>query len=363
MKSYAFGTDLNMPKVAVFTGSDLRNYGGGEKDVINWVTRLNKEMDITVYTPEDKNTSHHRINKQDLPADMKIVWYKGKKIRLLKDIRPQQKFDLHEYDKVYSMCQGFLLNRKLIPQSKKFLLGIHAQSTLAKEPIESHKGWKRLMFKFLYPIEMHYIRKADEIRIQNKDDERRLHEIGFKGKIWNVPPCMFDTTPEPLESDEFYVIWFNRVAAEKRPEKLVEMAIMLPKIQFHAIGSGPLDHLFDNIPNIKKMGFLSENELSLELQKAGVCVLTSRGENFGMSAVEAQAYGVPTLSYDVMGLRDYNEVVKNTKEMVKRILDYRYEVLLDKQKYMEKRRTLRDYGLERFSNKTVIPQIKEMMTK
>lgn len=350
-------------KVAVFTGSDLRNYGGGEKDVINWVTRLNKEMDITVYTPEDKNTSHHRINKQDLPADMKIVWYKGKKIRLLKDIRPQQKFDLHEYDKVYSMCQGFLLNRKLIPQSKKFLLGIHAQSTLAKEPIESHKAWKRLMFKFLYPIEMHYIRKADEIRIQNKDDERRLHEIGFKGKIWNVPPCMFDTTPEPLESDEFYVIWFNRVAAEKRPEKLVEMAIMLPKIQFHAIGSGPLDHLFDNIPNIKKMGFLSENELSLELQKAGVCVLTSRGENFGMSAVEAQAYGVPTLSYDVMGLRDYNEVVKNTKEMVKRILDYRYEVLLDKQKYMEKRRTLRDYGLERFSNKTVIPQIKEMMTK
>jgi hypothetical protein len=34
-------------KVAVFTGSDLRNYGGGEKDVINWVTRLNKELDIT----------------------------------------------------------------------------------------------------------------------------------------------------------------------------------------------------------------------------------------------------------------------------------------------------------------------------
>ena len=48
MKSYEFGTDLNMPKVAVFTGSDLRNYGGGEKDVINWVSRLKDELDITI---------------------------------------------------------------------------------------------------------------------------------------------------------------------------------------------------------------------------------------------------------------------------------------------------------------------------
>jgi hypothetical protein len=72
MKSYEFGTDLNMPKVAVFTGSDLRNYGGGEKDVINWVSRLKDELDITVYTPEDSDTTHHRIKKKDLP-DVNIV--------------------------------------------------------------------------------------------------------------------------------------------------------------------------------------------------------------------------------------------------------------------------------------------------
>ena len=350
-------------KIAVFTGGDLRYYGGGEKDVINWVSRLKDEIDITVYTLEDKDTTHHRIKKEDLPADMKIIWYKGKKIRLLKDIIPRQKFDLHEYDKVYSMCQGFLINRKLIPQSKKFLLGIHSLSTLATQPNEVHKAWKRLMFKFLYPINMHYIRKADEIRIQNRDDERRLHEIGFKGRIWNVPPSMFDTTPEPLESDDFFVIWFNRVSPEKRPENLVEIAEMLPNIQFHAIGSGPLDHLFNGIPNIKKMGFLSETELSLELQKASVCVLTSRGENFGMSAVEAQAYGIPTISYDVMGLRDYNEVRENTNQICLRILDYYHEFISDTHKYMEKRRALRERTLERFSNKTVIPQIKEMLTK
>jgi glycosyltransferase involved in cell wall biosynthesis len=318
-------------------------------------------LDITVYTPEDKDTSHHRINKGDL-SDIKIVWYKGKKIRLLKDILPLQKFDLSGYDKVYSMCQGFLLNRKLIPQSKKFLLGIHAQSTLAKQPIEP-KLWKRIFFKILYPINIHYIKKADEIRIQNKDDKRRLFEIGFEGKIWNVPPSMFDTTPEPIMPWEFFVIWFNRVTPEKRPEKLLEIAQHLKDVKFCAIGSGPLSFMLKVRKNIEYLGFLPEEQLSDMLRKASLCVMTSRGENFGMSAIEAQAYGVPTLSYNVMGLRDYNETVEDITEMVKRILDYKNEFLKDKEGYMMRRKLLRDYTLREFSNKVVIPQIKEMITK
>jgi predicted glycosyltransferase involved in capsule biosynthesis len=81
-----------------------------------------------------------------------------------------------------------------------------------------------------------------------------------------------------------------------------------------------------------------------------------------MSAVEAQAYGVPTIAYDVMGLRDYNEVKQDTNKIALRILDY-YHEFSDTQKYMDRRRSLREKTLERFANKTVIPQIKEMMTK
>ena len=351
-------------KVAVFTGSDLRNYGGGEKDVVNWVSRLNGELDITVYSPEDTDTSHHRVTKNEL-QNIKVIWYKGKKIRLLKDILPLQKFDLSGYDKVYSMCQGFLLNRVLEKQSKKFLIGIHTQSTLMKQPIEAHKLWKRLFFKILYPINMHYIKKADEIRIQNKDDERRLHEIGFKGKIWNVPPSMFDTTPEPIESENFYIIWFNRISPEKRPEDILEFAKFLTNIEFHIIGSGPLSYIFKqaNLPNLKYLGFVSDQKLSEELQKASLCILTSRGENFGMSAIEAQAHGVLTLAYDVMGLRDYNETVVNPIDIIDKIFVYKNLFEADKKKFMELRNYTRIKTLNRFSNKVVIPQIKEMMSK
>lgn len=351
-------------KICIISGSDLRYYGGGEKDLIRWASKLNTKFELTIFSIKDKNPNNWRVSKEfveDKLRGVKIVWYRGRKLKLLKDILPLQKIDVRNYDKVYSMCQGFLLNRKLVRQSKRFLLGIHTQSTLMKHPVEVRKLWKRVFFRVLYSINMHYIKKADEIRIQNKDDKRRLKEIGFKGKIWNVPPSMFDVTPEPLEPEEFYVIWINRVSPEKRPENLVEIANMLPKIQFHAVGSGSMEYVFNDSPNIKKMGFLSEEKLSLELQKASVCVLTSRGETFGMSGVEAQAYGVPTISYDVMGLRDYNEVRETTNQICLRILDYYHEFIYDKKEYMEKRKFLREKILEQFSDDVVIPQIADML--
>lgn len=351
-------------KIAVILGNDLRIYGGGEKDVLNWASRLKDQIDITIYTLDDPNMENHRISKSDLP-DLKIIWYKGKKLRLLKDITLRQKIDVSQYDKVYSMCQGFLLNRKLMFRAKKFLLGIHTQNTFMKEPIEARKAWKRLFFKILHKIQIHYVKKADEIRVQNKDDERSLKEIGFKGKIWNVPPSMFDSTPEPLQRENFYVIWFNRVSLEKRPEELLEIAKAMPSIEFHAIGSGPLSHLFDDysLPNLKKFGFLPEEKLSEELRYASLCIMTSVGETFGMSAIEAQAFGVPTLSYDVMGLRDYNEVVSNRDEMIDKIKHYHEEFLKSKEAYLQMRMSIREKTLERFSNKVVLPQIMEMITK
>jgi glycosyltransferase involved in cell wall biosynthesis len=91
--------------------------------------------------------------------------------------------------------------------------------------------------------------------------------------------------------------------------------------------------------------------------------MTSRGENFGMSAVEAQAYGVPTLSYDVMGLRDYNEVVTSLDDMIERILWYRDNFENNREHYMNDRKHLREMTLNKFSNRVVIPEIKEMLTK
>lgn len=351
-------------KVAIIAGSDLRNYGGGEKDIIRYTSQLKDRMDITIFSLRSAETSALRVNTADIDKllqGVNVVWYKGRKIRLLKDIWTRYKFDLRDYDKVYVACQGFLLNWKILKAgAKRTLMGIHTQSTLMNHPIEN-KAWKRLFYKLVYPVNIHYIRQFDEVRIQNRDDERRLREIGYHGKIWNVPPAMFKSTPEPTLSGTFYGVWVNRVSPEKRPELLVYLARLLPDIEFHAIGSGPRSNVLRGVPNIVYRGFVSEEDLEKELQFASFYVSTSRGENFGMSAVEALAHGVPAYALDVMGLRDYcTEVFENISEMAVRIRDI-YDEFKAGAIFLKMRKGIRQRTLDRFADAKVIPQIERML--
>ena len=188
---------------------------------------------------------------------------------------------------------------------------------------------------------------------------------------------MFSDTPEPVVSDKFYGVWVNRVLPEKRPELPLELAQLLPDIEFHAIGSGPLTHLFEGVPNIKHTGFLTDEELSNELRHASFYVSTSRGENFGMSAVEAVAHGVPTIIPNVMGLRDYNRFICSDVAEIKNIIvrlykaftgkiedelvDHGFTIMKGKLAYETYRKQLREVTLERFSDNVVIRKIASML--
>ena len=353
-----------MKKIAVFAGSDLRNYGGGEKDVIGWVSRLKDDAEIHVYSPIESDINH-RVTLEFINerlGGVRINWYGAKKLRLLKDILPLSLFDLTEYDKVYSMCQGFILNSILIRHSKKFILGIHNLNTLATAPIEP-KGWKKLLFSLSQRMQLHYVLKSPEIRIQNNDDRRRLEQVGYRGKIWNVPPRMFETMPEPEITQRFYAVWINRVSPEKRPEEIVKIANACPNVEFHIIGSGKSMSVLNDFVNnnARVLGFLGENELQRELAGASVYISTSRGETFGMSAVEAMACGVPTVVYDVMGLRDHSMfIVQNAEEAADRIR--MIEKQFGNEGWANYRKKIQLDALERFSDRVVLPQILEMVT-
>jgi len=53
---------MKKSKLAIFTGSDLRNFGGAEKDAILMANMLCNDFDITLFTPTDK--SNLRVNKE-----------------------------------------------------------------------------------------------------------------------------------------------------------------------------------------------------------------------------------------------------------------------------------------------------------
>lgn len=365
-----------MLKVAIFTGSDVRNYGGGEKDAIKTANCLPDDYDIDLYSLNEQQSNLLRVSiadvRRDLNKNISIIFYHGRKLRLLKDIWTNINLysDLEKYDVIYSYCGGWFLNRKIAKRAKRLIVGVHTQATLDNKPIEDHKMWKRLSFRIVSYFHHNFLRnRVHEIRIQNSTDRERLEDIRFPGKVWNVPSLTFSDIHTPLSDDGFNVVWINRIQEEKRPEEIEKILHYLnPGIKFYVIGGGKesirqhLENLHKtDYPNLEILGFLSEEDLLKRMQNAMAYISTSRGENYGMSAIEAQGCGVPTVVYNVMGLRDYNKyIVNNAEEAARKINDLYDEFRSDPNTYMRERIKIAKKAYAQFSDSVVVPQLRRM---
>ncbi|MDH2427904.1 glycosyltransferase family 4 protein [Sphaerisporangium sp. TRM90804] len=125
------------------------------------------------------------------------------------------------------------------------------------------------------------------------------------------PPREAPSPPSPEPS----VVCVGRLVAHKRVERVVELAAALrdrwPGLKVHVIGRGPeLDRLerraaaagLDGV--VRFHGYVDAHEKERLVSSAWVHLSASRGEGWGLSVLEAAALGVPTVAYDVDGLRD-----------------------------------------------------------
>ncbi len=111
------------------------------------------------------------------------------------------------------------------------------------------------------------------------------------------------------------VAYLGRLVGHKRVERVVELVAELgetwPGLHVHVIGRGP-----EYRPLVRRAGalgvtgrvslhgFLAEPEKNAVLGAARLNVTASEFEGWGLTVIEAAALGVPTVAYDVAGLRD-----------------------------------------------------------
>jgi glycosyltransferase involved in cell wall biosynthesis len=101
----------------------------------------------------------------------------------------------------------------------------------------------------------------------------------------------------------------------KRLERVAQLADELaqtwPDIEVHIVGRGPderrirdtVSHL-RHADNVHIHGHLPTEAKDALLRTAWLHLSASQGEGWGLSVMEAAALGVPTVAYDVDGLRD-----------------------------------------------------------
>ncbi len=111
------------------------------------------------------------------------------------------------------------------------------------------------------------------------------------------------------------ITYLGRLVGHKRVDRVVELAAELrdrwPGLRVHVVGRGPeRDRLAARArelgvaDRVHLHGFLAEPEKNAVLGAARLNVTASEFEGWGLTVIEAAALGVPTVAYDVPGLRD-----------------------------------------------------------
>ena len=132
------------------------------------------------------------------------------------------------------------------------------------------------------------------------------------------------------EEKQDYVLYFGRYSEEKGVRTLVEVAQQLPQIPFIFAGSGPLESLLAQAPNINNVGFQTGEALYTLIRRARFAVSPSECyENCPLAVMESQMLGTPVLGANIGGIPELvrdgqtGELFEsgNAEELKKKVLD------------------------------------------
>jgi glycosyltransferase involved in cell wall biosynthesis len=106
------------------------------------------------------------------------------------------------------------------------------------------------------------------------------------------------------------LLWMGRLVRTKRPEDALaafqQVREDLPAATLDLVGGGYLEAPIrsQHRPGVTVHGFVLEAVKTSLLSQADVMLLPGTREGWGIVAMEAAAYGVPVVAYDIPGLRD-----------------------------------------------------------
>jgi glycosyltransferase involved in cell wall biosynthesis len=145
----------------------------------------------------------------------------------------------------------------------------------------------------------------------SESTKKDLEEIGFK-RVFVVPEGLNFRPSDEVPEKEAHpvVVYVGRLKRAKRPDHAIRaFAIVkekLPNAELWIIGDGSFKKKLKKIAGngVRFFGGLSDAERRSHLSRSWVLVNPSVREGWGLNVIEANGLGVPSVSYDVPGLRD-----------------------------------------------------------
>ncbi|KAB8197530.1 glycosyltransferase [Nonomuraea phyllanthi] len=173
-------------------------------------------------------------------------------------------------------------------------------------------GWLAAFGRFLEgPVARRTYRRHASVAVSPSTVRAMRERLGWEGPVHIVPNGVSVARPSGVtRSLSPRIVCLGRLVAHKRVGLLLDAVPQLrerwPGLTVDVIGRGPLeDELRARLPEgVTLHGYLPEEDKARLLARAWVHVSASQGEGWGLSVLEAAALGVPTVAFDVEGLRD-----------------------------------------------------------
>lgn len=278
MKSYMLIHELNMTGVPM-----------AALNLIRGLKAQDKSSDITLVVIGEKP-------KKDIPKDIKIIFLGVKRGHgLIGKVRYlfQSLYELWSFLRVVQVKSLFVWSKefaaicKVIKPVYTTILAVNA--TDMRQSIST----KRFSF-FVGKLYSLLLRNMPMIA-QSKGLAEGMREYGLKDITVIYPPLDKKFFVDNNEAPTNKMVWIGSLTDRKQPGFAISLAILL-NIPIEIIGDGPLIGKLGSHPLVQFRG--NQKDVLPYLKDAGVLILTSKYEGFGMVLAEAVAQGVPVVSLD-----------------------------------------------------------------
>lgn len=217
-----------------------------------------------------------------------------------------ESFQFQGYDLVISSSWAFAHGIRT-PNAIPHLAYIHSPMRWAWDMQEEYLGRARLSGPVRWIAEqgLTQLRQWDQRAAQREKMiiansrfiEQRIDCCWQRQSRVIYPPVRLAEIGGPIQSHGAYIS-VSRLVKYKRVDLWVEAFRHLPQHQLIVVGTGPELGRLQQIapPNVRFTGWVSD-EAAIELIAGAKGFLQASKEDFGISAVEAQGYGIPVLAY------------------------------------------------------------------
>lgn len=283
-----------IPRVLYETIKELDKYVGGLNVVLalsdkNTLRFDFKNIEIVRLPAKDKGgrAAHFDIAAERYAIKHKLMYINfgnnpplfSKGITFLHDVIPemmQKQFKQYRPNGILGKCKWVIVHYCLVHHTKMLVTASH----YSEEMIRKVLGYKKEI-RVIYPAWQHILERVE--------DEGALEKYGLKSRA--------------------YYFSLGNLNPHKNSKWVLEVAKKNPGSIFAVSGRKALGDYSDlnelnNLPNVKMLGYVSDEEMKTLAKNAKALLFPTLIEGFGIPPLEAMGLGAPSIVSDIPCLRE-----------------------------------------------------------